>query len=1531
MYSAWKKDPSQVHLSWQIYFKNLSNNENFVVPNPPTITSSSSQLLHSIGGDLMTYETTSSLPENANQAQIKDHMKVQLMVRAYQVRGHELADIDPLGIHRPNPAPELDYKHYGFTEADLDRSFQIGAGILPRFKKATENKTMTLREIIQALQNTYSKHIGVEYGHISDRAMCDWIRERIEVPTQFNYSKEKKLVILDRLIWSDSFERFVAQKYPSEKRFGLEGCESLIPGMKAMIDRSVELGIASINIGMPHRGRLNVLSNVVRKPNESIFSEFTGSLDNHVEGSGDVKYHLGMNYFRPTPSGKMVHLSLAANPSHLEAVDPVVMGKVRGLQFYQNDADTHNKAMGVLLHGDAAFSGQGVVYETLGMSDLPSYTTGGCIHIIANNQVGFTTDPRFSRSTPYCSDVAKTVNAPILHVNGDDVEAVVFALEFASEWRAKFKKDVVVDLVCYRKYGHNETDQPGFTQPLMYQKIKGMKPVANKYVEQLLSEGEVTLEEIEALKARIWDILEKNYEASKTYKANSAEWVSSTWPGFKSPAELAAVTVTTKPTGVSKELLKHIGRQTGVYPAEEFKVHSNLQKILKQRQESVLNEHGIDYATAEALAFGSLLTEGTHVRLSGQDVERGTFSHRHSVLHDQNSDALLVPLNNLVVPDLVPSQAHFSVSNSSLSEYGILGFELGYSFVSPNQLVMWEAQFGDFANTAQCIIDQFISCGEQKWLQRTGLTLLLPHGYDGQGPEHSSARIERFLQMCDEDPYLMPDPVGTEKKSYSRQHQDINMAIVYPSTPSNYFHVLRRQIHRDFRKPLIVFNSKALLRHPLAKSNLAEMEEGTRFQRLIPEVLHPNPLSTTSLSDEASELVGGSHWQRNNVETRIPYGLVKDPNYPLEASLPSIESSSSGSMDSGDFKLLPPNEIKTVIFCTGQVYYLLHRARTLNQLNHIAIVRIEQLCPFPFWEVQRVVDFYGNNLEEIVWCQEESFNAGAWQHVEPRFETSIRQTTWYNSQGAEKWRETLDNNRYAGGLENIRQANKLPKSVRGGRYIRYAGRDQSAAPATGIKKQHKFEEVTLVSEAFFNGDLKKPLDMGKMYSEEIQDLELVGEEEENVSSFFLEEPDEIQDINWSQQQVSRTFFRRNRILTYRTYKNLANLNNTGNSFNYETFCITKPVKNLYTYFSIKKTENKYSNHFQLRNLLWATSKNDVFIGVKYGIDHYCPKTGRIKNILDLQKEKLHQFKISSICAKSNILSCGGFYGEFAFKLLNSTENKLHSYNITKNVEGITNHIDIIQQLNQAVISSNDQKIRFFDFSSEKVCNSFSFDFPINCTGTSSDLKTICMVGDSVNSMLIDQTSGKIIHSLTGHTDYSFSCAFSPDNKYVTTGSQDLSTRIYDRRNLSAPLTVIRARIGAVRSLRFTEDSQFLAIAEPADFVHILDLNTWEKNSNLESKLSFFDDPINSMNSSSYGGGIWCCEGSKFIDNYEFLISDKATFCCQTIDFFGEIGGISFSDYHGDSLFIGNIDELYGGLIEFERNKTGKNLLNELYL
>ncbi|EGF84102.1 hypothetical protein BATDEDRAFT_34093 [Batrachochytrium dendrobatidis JAM81] len=1137
MYAAWLQDPKSVHLSWQSYFKNLaSNGQAPAFSAPPTLIPSFSTQVMGADGAPSLHESGSdngAIPADS----ILDHMKVQLLVRAFQVRGHQLANIDPLEINSFRDrvqAPELDYTYYGFTEKDLDESFYLGSGILPGFL-ATEGQTnLTLREIVDRLKQTYCSTVGIEYGHIPDRIACDWLRKKFEVPSKFNYTKEEKLTILDRLMWSDSFERFVSTKYPSEKRFGLEGCESLIPGMKAMIDTSVELGINSVVMGMPHRGRLNVLSNVVRKPNESIFSEFAGSQANSVEGSGDVKYHLGMNYVRPTPSGKIVHLSLAANPSHLEAVNPVVEGKVRGIQFYQNDEVERSKAMAVLLHGDAAFAAQGVVYETLGMVDLPAYTTGGTIHIVVNNQVGFTTDPRFARSTPYCSDVAKTVNAPIIHVNGDDVEAVVFACQLASEWRAEFKKDVVLDIVCYRRYGHNEIDQPGFTQPLMYQKINQMTPVLEKYIQQLLGEGSVTQEEVDAMKKRVWGILEEHYILSKDYKASSKEWVSSTWSGFRSPSVLAKEAVSPRPTGVSLDLLKHIGTAGATYPAD-FKVHPNLARILKTRIKSVTEGQDIDWATAESMAFGTLLCEGNHVRLSGQDVERGTFSHRHALLHDQKSEKQFVPLNNLVSEGIVSSQSPFTVCNSSLSEFGTLGFELGFSLVNPDQLVMWEAQFGDFANNAQCIIDQFIASGEQKWLQRTGLTMLLPHGYDGQGPEHSSARLERFLMLCDEDPYCMPELNGTEKGSRSRQHQDCNMQVVYTTVPSNYYHALRRQVHREFRKPLIVFTSKAVLRHPLAKSCIEEMVGNTRFQRLIPEVLHPNPLTILSPNGASEPNADGSLSSGNSFDPRIPYALVTDPAYP-----PALQDGTTKAVTPSGFTLLPPNEIKTLIFCSGQVYYSLYRTRALNNLRHVAIVRIEQLNPFPFWEVKTIVDFYKEGLEEIVYCQEESFNSGAWLFVDPRLETAVKNSDWFKgpkddtlpvssvstplststieppecapqstslfgrffgSSSASKptstrvspsptystksintktkgqqWQETFDSKRVPGGLENAHTTPEGQKaySVRGSRLIRYAGRDISAAPATGIKKQHKFEEKAFLSEAFLGGELVYP-------------------------------------------------------------------------------------------------------------------------------------------------------------------------------------------------------------------------------------------------------------------------------------------------------------------------------------------------------------------------------------------------------------------------------------------------------------------------
>ena len=725
---------------------------------------------------------------------VTDHLKVQLLVRAYQARGHHKARTDPLGIrgeaeafgyHKPK---ELELEHYQFTERDLDKEFALGPGILPRFKTEGREK-MTLGEIIAACERLYCGSYGIEYIHIPDREQCDWLRSRTEIPQPFKYSVDDKRRILDRLIWSASFETFLATKYPNDKRFGLEGGETLIPGMKALIDRSVDYGVKDVVIGMPHRGRLNVLSNVVRKPNESIFSEFGGSTEPSDEGSGDVKYHLGMNFERPTPSGKRVQLSLVANPSHLEAEDPVVLGKTRAIQHYNHDEKHFSSAMGVLLHGDAAFAAQGVVYETMGFHALPAYSTGGTIHMIVNNQIGFTTDPRFARSTPYCSDIAKAIDAPVVHVNGDDVEAVNFVCQLAADWRAEFKKDFVVDIVCYRKQGHNETDQPSFTQPLMYKRIAEQKPALQKYEEKLLDESTFTKDDIEEHKKWVWGLLNSSFDNSKDYQPTAKEWLTAAWNGFKSPKELATEVLPHLPTAVPAEKLQHIGNVISDGP-EGFKVHRNLKRILAGRKKMVDEGNGIDWSTAEALAFGTLCDEGHHVRISGQDVERGTFSQRHAVLHDQDSEAAYTPLKHIS-----DKQGSFIITNSSLSEFGALGFEYGYSLSSPNALVMWEAQFGDFANNAQCIIDQFVASGEVKWMQRSGLVMSLPHGYDGQGPEHSSGRMERYLQLCNEDPRIFPSP-----DKLDRQHQDCNMQIAYMTTPANLFHILRRQMNRQFRK-----------------------------------------------------------------------------------------------------------------------------------------------------------------------------------------------------------------------------------------------------------------------------------------------------------------------------------------------------------------------------------------------------------------------------------------------------------------------------------------------------------------------------------------------------------------------------------------------------------------------------------------------------------------------------------------------------------------------------------------------------------
>ncbi|KAH7915168.1 thiamine diphosphate-binding protein [Hygrophoropsis aurantiaca] len=946
MYKHWRQDPKSVHASWDTYFSCLDHgsHESKALQSSPFIArpADGAPALHAGGG-----------------AQLDDHLKVQLLVRAYQVRGHHVAELDPLGILDVDLAdvhpPELNLSRYGFSERDLDKQIALGPGILPHF--ATEDrKTMSLRDIIALLKRIYCGAVGIQYVHIPSTEQCDWIRERVEIPKPWNYTVEEKRMILDRLIWSESFEKFIASKYPNDRRFGLEGCEALIPGMKALIDRSVEHGVKHVTIGMPHRGRLNVLANVIRKPIEAILNEFAGSVSEDDTPAGDVKYHLGANYVRPTPSGKKVSLSLVANPSHLEAADPIVLGKTYAIQHLEGDATEHNSALGVLLHGDAAFAGQGVVYETMGMHNLPNYGTGGTIHLIVNNQIGFTTDPRFARSTPYPSDIAKSIDAPIFHVNGDNAEAVTFVCQLAADYRAKFKRDVVVDIVCYRRHGHNESDQPSFTQPRMYKAIEKQPTPLTQYSKFLVGRGTFTENDIEEHKKWVWGMMEKASEQAKDYVPTSKEWLSASWQGFPSPRELAEDVLPTRATGAKKETLKHIGNTISTYPAG-FTPHRNLARILNARGTSVEAGNNIDWSTAEALAFGSLALEKIHIRVSGQDVERGTFSQRHALIHDQNNEQQYIPLNNLG-----SKQAPFVVCNSSLSEFGTLGFELGYSLVSPDSLTIWEAQFGDFANNAQCIIDQFIAAGERKWVQRTGLVMSLPHGYDGQGPEHSSGRIERYLQLCDDHPHVFPSPHKIE-----RQHQDCNMQVVYPTTPSNYFHVLRRQIHRDFRKPLIVFFSKSLLRHPKARSNLSEMIGNTHFQRYLPES-HPEDL-------------------------------------------------------------VPADRIRRHILCTGQVYHTLLQEREDKGIKDIAISRIEQISPFPYDLITPHLDQYPN--ADLLWCQEEPLNNGAWTYVDPRLRTASKQTQYHR-----------------------------------GKPVLYAGRDPTSSVATGSKIQHKKEIEAFLARAF---------------------------------------------------------------------------------------------------------------------------------------------------------------------------------------------------------------------------------------------------------------------------------------------------------------------------------------------------------------------------------------------------------------------------------------------------------------------------------
>lgn len=822
MYAAWQKDPNSVHKSWDVYFRNSALGVSSAYMRPPTLGTAAT-------APVPTSTQIMPAPAAPSEKLIEHHLSVQSIIRSYQIRGHNVAKLDPLAIASADldseTPPELILTNYGLDEPDLDKVFR-----LPHTTYIGGDKTeLPLRTIIQRLEEIYCRQIGIEFMFINNLEQTDWIRRKFEAPNIMQFDAEEKRLILARLVRSVRFEDFLARKWSSEKRFGIEGCEVLIPAMKAVIDSCSALGVDSFIIGMPHRGRLNVLANVCRKPLEQIICQFDSKLEPSDEGSGDVKYHLGMSHERLNRvTNKNIKLSVVANPSHLEAVNPVVQGKTKAEQFYQGDTDG-KRVMSILLHGDAAFAGQGVVYETFHLSDLPAYTTHGAIHIVVNNQIGFTTDPRVSRSSPYPTDVARVINAPIFHVNADYPDAVIYVCKVASEWRHRFNKDVVIDLVCYRRSGHNEIDEPMFTQPLMYKKIAKQPTVLASYVEKLIKEGVVTQQEFEDEVAKYDKICEEAYIASRRETAvRNRDWLDSPWSGFFEGKDPMKIPI----TGVEESTLNHIGMKFSSEPEGDFELHRGVKRILKSHEEMVKNRMA-DWALGEALAFGSLLKEGVHIRLSGQDVERGTFSHRHHVLHHQNVDKkTYLSLNHLY-----PDQAHYTACNSSLSEFGVLGFELGYSMTNPNSLVIWEAQFGDFSNTAQCIIDQFISSGQQKWVRQSGLVMLLPHGYEGMGPEHSSARLERFLQMSNDDPEFFP-PEGPNFEM--QQLHEINWFVCNFTTPANLFHALRRQVALPFRKPLIVMTPKSLLRLPEARSSFDLMTDGTTFQRMI---LEPGPAS----------------------------------------------------------------------------------------------------------------------------------------------------------------------------------------------------------------------------------------------------------------------------------------------------------------------------------------------------------------------------------------------------------------------------------------------------------------------------------------------------------------------------------------------------------------------------------------------------------------------------------------------------------------------------------------------------------------
>jgi 2-oxoglutarate dehydrogenase E1 component len=934
LYRRYAENPASVDPSWQEFFTDLNDDAKSSLSEARGASWAPAQVERVISNarDVAAngaYPSAAATPKT--EAALLDSLRAIWLIRVYRMRGHLLANLDPLGLAPTPYHAELDPKTYGFVDADYDRPIFVDGTL--GYREAS------LRQILDKLRSTYCSTIGVEYMHIQDREQTDWLKRRFErEDSEPLFNKGAKKFILERLTAGEAFEKFLATKFVGVKRFGLEGGESMIPALDAMISKAASMGLREVVIGMAHRGRLNMLTNILSKPFTAMFAEFQGvaAYPDSVQGSGDVKYHLGTSTDREF-SGQTVHLTLNANPSHLEWVNPVATGRVRAKQQQRSGGTSLteqacDQVVTLLIHGDAAFAGQGVVAETLMLTDLKGYRTGGTLHFIINNQVGFTTSPQYSRSGIYCSDVAKMIQAPIFHVNGDDVEAVVRVSEIAAEFRQKFHKDAVIDMVCYRRHGHNEGDEPAFTQPIMYRKIKDQPTTREVYANKLITEGSFTRTEVDQVNADFVAKLEKDFQAASTYKPNKADWLEGRWQGL----EVASGDDRSGDTGVAGDVLKTVGNAISHIP-EGFNINPKIAKQMDAKREMISSGEGIDWATAESLAFGSLLTEGTPVRLSGQDCGRGTFSQRHSVLYDQQDEHRYVPLNGID-----GKQASFEVHDSPLSEAAVMGFDYGFSLAEPNALVCWEGQFGDFANTAQVFVDQFISSSESKWLRMSGLTLLLPHGYEGQGPEHSSARLERYLQMCAED----------------------NMQVANCSTPANYFHILRRQVRRNFRKPLILMTPKSLLRNKLCVSKLTDMATGTSFQRV--------------LGDASPELVDGK-------------------------------------------------KVRRVVICSGKLYYDLLAARTEKKISDIALVRLEEFYPYPDKLMAKELTKYPK--ADIIWCQEEPQNMGAWTFIDRRIE---------------------------GTLVSIDHRSKRPV---------YIGRPESASTATGSLKRHTKEQTELVDRA----------------------------------------------------------------------------------------------------------------------------------------------------------------------------------------------------------------------------------------------------------------------------------------------------------------------------------------------------------------------------------------------------------------------------------------------------------------------------------